>query len=45
MALALAASVLAAGHNPAMGAAAEVEKPTRLAGTDRYATAVKSAEA
>lgn len=45
MALALAASVLATGHNPAMGAAAEVEKPVRLAGTDRYATAVKIAEA
>lgn len=45
MALALAASVLATAHNPAMGAAADVEKPTRLSGTDRYTTAVKVAEA
>lgn len=45
VALALAASVLATASSPAMGAAAEVEKPVRLAGTDRYATAVKIAEA
>lgn len=45
MALALAASVLATAHSPAMGAAADVEKPTRLSGTDRYTTAVKVAEA
>jgi len=44
-ALALGASVLATAHSPAMGAAAEVEKPVRLAGADRYATAVKIAEA
>ncbi|WP_419837172.1 cell wall-binding repeat-containing protein [Candidatus Poriferisodalis sp.] len=45
VALALAASVLATAHSPAMGAAADVEKPTRLSGTDRYTTAVKVAEA
>lgn len=44
-ALALGASVLATAHSPAMGAAAEVQKPVRLAGADRYATAVKIAEA
>lgn len=45
MALALAASVLAAGPSPVQGAAAEVETPNRLAGVDRYATAVEIAEA
>ena len=45
MALALAASVLAAGPSPVQGAAAEVETPNRLAGADRYATAVEIAEA
>ena len=45
LALALAASVLAAGPSPVQGAAAEVETPNRLAGADRYATAVEIAEA
>ncbi len=45
MALALAASVLAIGSSPAHGAASTVETPTRLAGADRYATAVAIAEA
>ena len=45
MALALGASVLAAGPSPVGGAAAEVEVPTRLAGATRYETAVKIAEA
>lgn len=45
LALALAAAVLVTAHDPASGAAADVEKPTRLSGTDRYTTAVKIAEA
>ena len=45
MALVLAATALALTPNPAMGAAAEVERPDRLSGIDRYGTAVKIAEA
>ncbi len=43
MALALAATVLVVGHDPAQGAAAEVDS-TRLSGSTRYETAVEIAE-
>lgn len=43
MALAVAATVLVVGHDPAQGAAAEVDS-TRLSGSTRYETAVEIAE-
>ena len=43
MALALAATVLVVGHDPAQGAAAEVDS-RRLSGSTRYETAVEIAE-
>lgn len=43
IALALAATVLVVGHDPAQGAAAEVDS-TRLSGSTRYETAVEIAE-